>query len=84
VTSPTFAIGHRYPAAGGLLVTHLDLYRLASLEAEDPDLLAPYVGADRIAFVEWPEGAGAALGEPRLRIELRHAGGERREIEVDG
>jgi tRNA threonylcarbamoyl adenosine modification protein YjeE len=44
VTSPTFALGHRYPAGADLLVTHLDLYRLASLDAEDPELLAPYLG----------------------------------------
>jgi tRNA A37 threonylcarbamoyladenosine biosynthesis protein TsaE len=82
VTSPTFALGHRYPAGPGLLVTHLDLYRLASLDAEDPDLLAPYLGPGRICFVEWAERGGAELGTPRLRVELRHGGSEQRTIEV--
>jgi tRNA threonylcarbamoyladenosine biosynthesis protein TsaE len=82
VTSPTFALGHRYPAGPDLLVTHLDLYRLASLDSEDPELLAPYLGAGRICFVEWAEHGGAELGAPRLRVELRHAGAERRTIEV--
>jgi tRNA threonylcarbamoyladenosine biosynthesis protein TsaE len=81
VTSPTFAIGHRYPA-GALLVTHLDLYRLASLDSEDPDLLAAYLGPGRICFVEWAERGGTELGEPRLRVELRHAGADQRTIEV--
>ena len=85
VTSPTFAIAHRYPARDGLLVAHLDLYRLASLEDEDPDLLADYLGADRIAFVEWPAAnAAAELGEPRLTVELAHLGDSRRRIEVRG
>lgn len=84
VTSPTFAIGHRYAAGNALVVAHLDLYRLRSLDDEDPDLIAPYVGPGRIAFVEWPEHAGASLGAPRLAIELRHLGGERRAIEVRG
>jgi tRNA threonylcarbamoyladenosine biosynthesis protein TsaE len=82
VTSPTFALGHRYPAGAGLLVTHLDLYRLASLDAEDPDLLAPYLGRGRICFVEWAERGGAELGAPRLRVELRHGGHEHRTIAV--
>jgi tRNA threonylcarbamoyladenosine biosynthesis protein TsaE len=82
VTSPTFALGHRYPAGPELLVTHLDLYRLASLDAEDPELLAPYLGSGRICFVEWAERAAAELGAPRLRVELRHAGEEHRTIEV--
>jgi tRNA threonylcarbamoyladenosine biosynthesis protein TsaE len=38
VTSPTFTIGQRYPARDGLVVAHLDLYRLGSLADEDPDL----------------------------------------------
>ena len=84
VTSPTFALGHRYQAGAGLVVAHLDLYRLSSLADEDPDLLAPYVGPGRIAFVEWPERAADALGSPRLSIELRHLGSERRVIEVRG
>jgi tRNA threonylcarbamoyladenosine biosynthesis protein TsaE len=83
VTSPTFAIAHRYPARDGLLVAHLDLYRLRSLADEDPDLLADYLGPDRIAFIEWaaPDTA-AALGEPRLSVELSHLGDSRRQIEV--
>ena len=39
-------------------VSHLDLYRLAGLEREDPELLADYLGPGRIAFVEWPEADG--------------------------
>jgi tRNA threonylcarbamoyladenosine biosynthesis protein TsaE len=84
VTSPTFAIGHRYPARAGLTVCHLDLYRLASLDSEEPDLIAAYVGPGRITFVEWPERAGGTLGEPRMSIELGHAGGDTRTIEVRG
>jgi tRNA threonylcarbamoyladenosine biosynthesis protein TsaE len=81
VTSPTFSIGHRY-RAGNLMVTHLDLYRLADLEQEDPGLLSDYLGPGRIAFVEWPKDAPAELSSARLRITLSHRGGDRRHIEV--
>ena len=84
VTSPTFAIAHRYRAAGGVVVGHVDLYRLGGLAGEDPDLLADYLGPDRITFVEWPVEGEPELGEPRLRILLEHLGGERRRIEVHG
>jgi tRNA threonylcarbamoyladenosine biosynthesis protein TsaE len=82
VTSPTFAIGHRYAAAGRLLVAHVDLYRVPNLAAEDPDLLADYVGGDRITFVEWPPDAGGDLGAPRLTVELTALEGDRRRVEV--
>jgi tRNA threonylcarbamoyladenosine biosynthesis protein TsaE len=81
VTSPTFSIGHRYRGTG-VIVSHLDLYRLQSLHREDPELLEDYLGAERIAFVEWPEAGAGELPDARLRVTLAHEGGDRRRIEV--
>lgn len=86
VTSPTFTIGHRYPARGPAgTVSHLDLYRIADLRGEDPDLLADYIGADTITFVEWPEGAEAEiadLGRVRISVRIGHAGEDLRTLEI--
>lgn len=82
VTSPSFSIGHRYRAGERLTVSHLDLYRLAGLEHEDPDLLADYLGEGRIAFVEWPPDAERELAGARLLVSLSHRGQDRRRIEV--
>jgi len=82
VTSPTFTIGHRY-AGGRLPVSHLDLYRLGTLEGEDPALLDDYLGPDGVAFVEWPAAGGGRLGRAALEVRLAHAGGERRRVEVE-
>jgi tRNA threonylcarbamoyladenosine biosynthesis protein TsaE len=82
VTSPTFTIGQRY-RGGRLPVSHLDLYRLESLEGEDPALLDDYLGPDGVAFVEWPAAGAGRLGRPALEIRLGHAGEERRDIEID-
>ena len=83
VTSPTFVVGVAYEGAGGPL-SHLDLYRLAGLDAEDPALLDDYLGPESIAFVEWPECAPGAWPEERVahRVALAHAGGDEREIEA--
>jgi tRNA threonylcarbamoyl adenosine modification protein YeaZ/tRNA threonylcarbamoyl adenosine modification protein YjeE len=81
VTSPTFSIGHRYPGRD-VTVSHLDLYRLAGLEQEDPELLAEYLGPGRIAFVEWPADGAPELANARLRVSLSHRGGDRRQVEV--
>jgi tRNA threonylcarbamoyladenosine biosynthesis protein TsaE len=81
VTSPTFTIGQRY-GGGRLPVSHLDLYRLESLEGEDPALLDDYLDAAGVAFVEWPAVGVERLGRPALEIRLRHAGGEGRDVEV--
>jgi tRNA threonylcarbamoyladenosine biosynthesis protein TsaE len=82
VTSPSFSIGHRYRASDELTVSHLDLYRLAGLEQEDPELLADYLGDGRIAFVEWPPEAERELAGARVEVSLAHRGEDRRRIEV--
>ncbi len=82
VTSPTFTIGRRY-RGGRLPVSHLDLYRLDSLEDEDPALLDDYLGPDGVAFVEWPAVAEPRLARRALEVRLRHTGGDSREIELD-
>lgn len=84
VTSPTFTIARRYD--GAVPVSHLDLYRLGNLDAEDPALLADELAEDRVAFVEWPEvGAPAGLDAERIvaRVALEHRGGDRRRVVVD-
>jgi tRNA threonylcarbamoyladenosine biosynthesis protein TsaE len=83
VTSPTFTIGQRY--RGRIPVSHLDLYRLETLDGEDPALLADYLGPEVIAFVEWPhseESRLAALGRIACRVELHHAGGDHRLVKI--
>ena len=84
VVSPTFTIGRRY--RGRMAVSHLDLYRLAELDAEEPGLLDDYLTPKAVAFVEWPGAGEGAFERPGVRvarrIELRHAGADRREIEI--
>jgi tRNA threonylcarbamoyladenosine biosynthesis protein TsaE len=80
VTSPTFTIGHTY--SGRLPVSHLDLYRLADLGQEDPALLEDYVTLEAVSFIEWPAAAEPRLERVTRRVEIRHAGGDEREIEL--
>lgn len=83
VVSPTFTIGRRYGAGGGRVVSHLDLYRVADMGAEDEGLLDDYVTADAISFVEWPAVGAEDLPEPAARVEIGHAGEDEREISVE-
>jgi tRNA threonylcarbamoyladenosine biosynthesis protein TsaE len=83
VTSPTFTIAHRYE--GRVPVSHLDLFRLEGLDAEEPELLADELGPDRIAFLEWPEHGGPDLGAARVaaRVRLEHLGADRRRVIIE-
>lgn len=81
VTSPTFTIGRRYEGSA-VPIAHVDLHRLSSLADEDPGLLADYVNADHVAFVEWPDVAAGTL-DARVRVTLEHAGGDARRVTIE-
>lgn len=83
VTSPTFTIAQRYVAP--VPISHVDLFRVATLDEEDPDLLADYLGPDTISFVEWPqaaEGTVASLARIAARVRIDHVDGDERMVEV--
>jgi tRNA threonylcarbamoyladenosine biosynthesis protein TsaE len=85
VTSPTFTVGQLYRGridGREIEVAHLDLYRLATLAAEDPGLLDDYLTPGRIGFVEWPEAGEPELERPTVKVTIAHAGGDRRVLEI--
>jgi tRNA threonylcarbamoyladenosine biosynthesis protein TsaE len=78
VVSPSFTLAQSYRDQDGLLLHHLDLYRLAP--GADSDLFAwdDYLAVDAIVFVEWPEAGYGVLPSPDVAVEFDHvAPGER-------
>ena len=70
VASPTFVIASEYPAARGLRLAHVDLYRVKS-EAElegtgFSDLLVP----GTVVAIEWGDRFPGALPADRLEIQI--------------
>ncbi len=78
VVSPTFVLLREY--RGRLPLYHFDFYRLeggdhaADLQFDD------YLETDGVAVIEWPSYAAEVIPETYLRVTLRDAGDERREI----
>lgn len=84
VTSPTFALAHRYDG-DAVRVAHLDLYRLGSagLSDDDEELIEDELSGAVIAFVEWPDPIVEHVRErTALTVELRHDGDDRRRAEL--
>jgi tRNA threonylcarbamoyladenosine biosynthesis protein TsaE len=71
VTSPTFALVHRY-AAPRSPVFHLDLYRLR--DASDLTNIGwdEILADDALVLVEWPERAGDRVPHNHVPISLQH------------
>lgn len=82
VSSPTFALVQTYRARPGLVVHHLDAYRLdgptAFRDIGGDDYLDPQ--DDAVTILEWPERVASLVPPDALRLVLRHDG-ERRRIE---
>lgn len=87
IPSPTFTIGRSYDQPSQRMpASHLDLYRLGDLSAEDPGLLAEYFGPERAVFVEWPGGSAEELIEMATRtgrVAIDHIDLESRRIRIE-
>jgi tRNA threonylcarbamoyladenosine biosynthesis protein TsaE len=72
VTSPTFALVHRY-AGRATSVYHVDAYRLRrAADAADLGLDDMLAEPDSVVLIEWPERLGEALPAPTHRIALAY------------
>lgn len=81
VTSPTFALAHRY--AGRCAIAHLDLYRLEGQPLRDTRDLQDYVDEQTIAFIEWPALGEAWLPAATRVVTIRVADDSRRTFTID-
>jgi len=69
VPSPTFLLDNTYVGRAGVLVHHMDMYRLGGgAAAERLDL--PRVFASEVAIIEWPQYVAAALPQEHLAVSI--------------
>ncbi|MCA0376434.1 MAG: tRNA (adenosine(37)-N6)-threonylcarbamoyltransferase complex ATPase subunit type 1 TsaE [Gemmatimonadetes bacterium] len=71
VTSPTFALVHRYDAPRGPVV-HVDLYRLKGPEELDALGWDELVDTSPVLLIEWPDRAANSLPRDTITIVLSH------------
>jgi len=75
VTSPTYALVHRYDAAHSP-VYHVDLYRLDNESQLTNIGWDDMLGERAVVIVEWPERAGDRMPSEYLHIDLEYAEGD--------
>jgi len=77
VASPSFAIVHEYPIAGGPPVIHIDGYRLSEHRREWLEIGIPeMLGGPGVKLIEWPKREFEEFEEEHIeiRIEVREDG----------
>ena len=75
VTSPTYALVHRYDAPKSP-VYHIDLYRLDNQSQLTNIGWDDILGERALVIVEWPERAGDRMPADQLHIELDYSPGD--------
>ena len=84
VASPSFAIVHEYPVAGGPPIVHIDGYRLSEsrrewLEIGIPELLA----GPGVKLIEWPKREFAEFEDSHVEVTIQVRDDGSREIRVN-
>jgi len=72
VTSPTYLLCNAYPSQqDGMLIHHMDLYRLSGKEEDLQPLDIAHALKEYICLVEWPSRLGNMTPQKRLDITFR-------------
>lgn len=83
VTSPTFVLINQYRRADGMVLYHMDAYRLGgAAEARALGMEEIFEG-DGPVLLEWPENIEGALPEERLLIRLYWVDEMRRRLSIE-
>lgn len=81
VTSPTFALMHRYDSR--IPLYHFDCYRLHSPEELTEIGFEEFVNdRDAVICIEWPEKAGSLIPATGWNVFILHQGSEERLIQI--
>jgi len=83
VSSPSFAIVHEYPRAGGPPIIHIDGYRLSEKPREWFEIGIPEtLAGPGVKLVEWPKREFADFEDSHVEITIRVRDDGAREITV--
>ncbi len=83
VASPTFALLHEYAGqGGGVVLRHLDLYRLRDTPRELEVLALPESVRGAPLLVEWPNRSLEAILPPTVRVALETLPEGRRKVRI--
>jgi tRNA threonylcarbamoyladenosine biosynthesis protein TsaE len=79
--SPSFILVNEYKRADGMVLYHLDAFRLQ--KGEHPGLEIEAALDHGAVVVEWPERVEGALAQDRIQVEMRWIDDTRRNLRIE-
>lgn len=72
VSTPSFAIVHQYPVAGGAPIVHIDAHRLSNNHREWLEIgISELLAGPGLKLIEWPKKEFAILEGGHVEISIR-------------
>jgi len=84
LTSPTYTIINEYPLSSGLVLYHIDAYRLESIKDFEDIGGMEILNSNNICIIEWSERVSNALPACAITITLEITGEQSRLIKIEG
>jgi tRNA threonylcarbamoyladenosine biosynthesis protein TsaE len=82
VSSPTFSIINEYQNEQGMVIYHMDFYRLEKLEDALEIGLEDYFSTDNYCFIEWPEKIDELLPTQTTYVKIARKTDNARVLEI--
>ena len=82
VASPTFSIINQYATQDGVVICHMDLYRLKDVEEALQAGVEEALESDAVCWVEWPERAEVLLPPDTVKVFIETLSEKERSMKV--
>ena len=80
ISSPTFSLIHEYSTADGMVIYHIDLYRLKNEQEAIHAGVEDCVYSGDLCFIEWPDKIPSLLPPGVLHVYLEIVGEDSRRL----
>ncbi|MEM1270975.1 MAG: tRNA (adenosine(37)-N6)-threonylcarbamoyltransferase complex ATPase subunit type 1 TsaE [Bacteroidota bacterium] len=80
VSSPTFTLVNQYDTPDGLVIYHIDAYRIKHVDEFHELGYEEYVYGDGLCLIEWPERVASLIPPGSVPVQIDHLGEQRRRI----
>ncbi len=82
VSSPTFSIINQYQTKNGIIIYHLDLYRIKDEEEAIQAGVEDVLFSNELCLVEWPEKISGLLPDNTVHLHIETVNASTRRISV--